>query len=114
MSSAGPLSYRAGLGEYQQQAEALFAALKSGDEAAEWRFKWMHPRFRGKSVTDVRAATLDVSDAQVVVAHNYGFETWADLTEFTKAVSHDGPAARFEAAVEAVISGDVVALRQML
>jgi hypothetical protein len=114
MTSADPLSYRAALEEYQQQAEALQAALKSGDEAAAWRFKWLHPRFRGKSVTDVRAATLDVADAQVVIVHEYGFETWADLAEFTDAVRREGPVARFEAAVETVVTGDTAALRSQL
>ena len=114
MNSTDPLPYRATLEQYQRQADPLFDAVKSGDEAAAWRFKWLHPRFRGKSVTDVRAATLDVTDAQVVVAHEYGFENWADLAQFTVAVSRDGPVERFEAAVEAVVSGDVVALRSML
>jgi ankyrin repeat protein len=112
MSSA--LSYRATLAEYQQQAEALFDALRSGDEAAAWRFKWEHPRFRGKSVNDVRAATLDLADAQLVVAHEYGFEKWTDVAEFADAVRRDGPVARFEPAVEAVVSGDIAALRSML
>ena len=114
MSSRAPLPCHAALEQYQQQAEALFDALRSGEEAAEWRFKWLHPLFRGKPVTDVRAATLDFAGAQVVVAHEYGFEGWADLVEFTDAISRDGPVARFETAVEAVISGDVAALRSML
>ncbi len=114
MNSADSLSYRATLEEYQGQAQGLFDAVKSDDEAAEWRFKWLHPRFRGRSVTDVRAATLDVTDAQVVVAHEYGFESWADLADFTDRVSRDGPVERFEAAVEAVVSGDVATLRSML
>jgi ankyrin repeat protein len=114
MSSADQLPYRAALEEYQHQAEALLAALKSADEAAAWRFKWLHPRFRGRPVTDVKAATLDIADAQVVVAQEYGFASWVDLAEFTEAVRRDGPVARFEAAVEAVVSGDVEALRSML
>src|SRR5262245_54737783 len=114
MSSSDDLPYRATLEQYQQQAEALFAALKSGDNAAAWRLKWRHPGFRGKSVTDVRAAMLDVPDAQLVVALEYGFETWADLAAFTTAVRGDGPVARIEAAVEAVVSGDAAALRSML
>src|SRR5713226_2387066 len=114
MSSASPLSYRATLDEYQQQAQALFEALRSGDEPAAWRFKWNHPSFRGKSVKDVRAATLDLEDAQVVVAQEYGFEKWADVAEFTDAVQRDGSVARFEAAVEAVVLGDLAALRSML
>jgi hypothetical protein len=45
MGSVHPLLYRATPEEYHQQAEALFDALKSGDEAAEWRFKWEAPTF---------------------------------------------------------------------
>ena len=67
------------LGDYQRQADALFDALKSGGEEARWRFTWEHPRFHGRSVTEVNAATLEVGDAQLVTAHRYGFETWADL-----------------------------------
>lgn len=114
MSRADPLAFRATLDEYLLQAESLLGALKSGDEAAAWRFKWMHPLFRDKSVADVRAATLDLADAQAVVAHEYGFESWADLAAFADAVRHHGPVARFETAVEAVISGDVTTLRSML
>jgi len=109
-----PLSYRATLAEYQQQAQELFDALQTGDEAAAWRFKWQHPRFRGKSVKEVKPATLELPDAQVVLAHDYGFETWADVAQFADAVQRDGPVARFEAAVEAVVSGDLPALRSIL
>jgi ankyrin repeat protein len=114
MSSGPFLPYRADLEQYEQQAQALFDALRSGDEAAEWRFKWEHPRFRGRSVADVRAAALELPDAQVVLAHEHGFETWADLEEFTAAVRGDSPASAFERAVEAVVSGDAPALRKML
>ena len=114
MSRADLLPYHAVLDDYQQQAEALLDALKTHQEAAEWRFKWMHPRFGDKSVTDVRAASLDIADAQLVVAQEYGFENWANLAEFTEAVSREGPVGRFEAAVEAVVSGDIATLRSLL
>jgi ankyrin repeat protein len=114
MSSAAPLSYRATLDEYQQQANALFEGLNRHDQAAEWRFKWEHPRFRGKSVEDVRAATLDFADAQQVVAREHGFEKWVDVAEFADAVRPGGPIAQFEAAVEAVVSGDIESFRSML
>src|SRR5256885_12865101 len=114
MSSAESLPFRASIEDFQKQADALFGALQSGDKAAEWRFKWMHPRFRGKSVADVRAATLGPSDAQAVIAPEYGFENWPDLVAFTDAIRQEGPITRFETAVEAVISGDVTRLRTML
>ena len=108
------LPFHARLDEYQRQAEALFGALKAGDEAAAWRFKWEHPRFRGKSVTEVRTAALDRADAQVVIAQEYCFDTWEELAEFSEAVRRDGPIRDFETAVEAVVSGDVAVLRSML
>ncbi len=114
MSSPDPLPYHATLEAYEHEANALLAALSSGDVAAAWRFKWMHPRFRGKVVSDVKATRLELDDARVVVAHDYGFENWNDLAEFTDAVRHDGPVDRFERAVEAVISGDVAALQSVL
>src|SRR5437763_12932623 len=106
MSNAGSLPFRADLKDYEREAETLFAALNSGDTAAAWRFKWLHPRFRGKSVDDVKAATLALNDAQAVVAGEYSFENWADLGAFTEAVKPDGPISQFEYGVEAVVSGD--------
>jgi ankyrin repeat protein len=114
MGIPNPLPYRAGLEEYARQAHELFDALRSGDDAAAWRFKWMHPRFRGKHVREVGGSTLDLADAQLVLALDYGFATWADLVEFADTVGRDGPVRRFEAAVEAVINGDLDALRSQL
>ena len=94
-------------------ADALFSALTSGGHEARWRFKWEHPRFRGKPVTDVDVATLDVADARTVVARQYAFESWTDLVEFTEMITRDDAIARFEAAVEAVISGNVAMLQSM-
>ncbi len=114
MSSADSLPYRATLEQYRRQAETLFAALTSGDESAAWRFKWEHPRFKGKAMSDVDPATLDLADAQTVIAREYSFDTWNDLAEFTRVVANEGPVARFEAAVEAVVAGDLGTLRVMI
>jgi hypothetical protein len=112
--SAHDLPFDAALEDSQRAAEALFQALRSGDEAAEWRFKWMHPRFRDRSVDDVRAAMLDLADAQTVVAREHEFDDWADLVAFTAAVQGDSSVARFEAAAEAVASGNLATLRSLL
>ena len=114
LSTTGSLSYHAPLEEYELQARALFDALQSGDLAAAWRFKWLHPRFRGQHVSAVRAATLDLADAELVVAQEYSFDTWADLARFTEAVRQNAQVERFESVVEAVISGDIDTLRSML
>ncbi len=108
------LPYHATADEYLAQAHELYDALRSGDNAAQWRFKWEHPRFRGKTVEDVREATLDLADAQLVIAQEYAFDDWEHLVAFTRAVAEDPRVARFEAAVEAVVDGDVATLRSML
>src|SRR2546427_5824370 len=113
MNSSESLPFNARLGEYQQQAQTLFERVKAHDKEAEWRFKWTHPDFRGKSVADVRAAALELSDAQAVVAREYSFEEWADLAAFAEAIRKNKVVSQFETAVEAVIAGDAAALRAM-
>ena len=109
-------AHRADIADFQRQAETLLSALKSGDDDAAWRFKWEHPRFGGKTIDEVNAATpdLDLDDARLVVAHQQSFETWADLVTFVDAVAKPGPVATFETAVEAVVSGDLATLQSIL
>jgi ankyrin repeat protein len=102
------------LEDYRQRAAALLAALQAGEDDAAWRFKWEHPSFRDRSVGDVRAATLDAGDAQLVVARESAFDTWADLVAFARAVVEDPQVIEFETAVEAVVAGDVATLQSML
>jgi ankyrin repeat protein len=100
--------------DYASEAETLFRELQSGSDGAAWCFKWDHPRFKGKDLAAVRATTLQLDDARLVIARTYSFDTWADLETYVDEVSRDGDVARFEAAVEAVVSGDADALRSML
>jgi len=108
--------FRVDIADFHRQAETLFAALSAGDSDAQWRVKWEHPRFGGKTVDEVIAATphLDLDDARLVVAQQQSFETWADLVAFVDAVVKLGPVATFETAVEAVVSGDLATLQSML
>lgn len=114
MSGIDPRQHRVPLGAYEREAQALLAGLEAGDDDAQWRVRWGHPRYRDRPVTEVAAATLDADDARAVVARENGFTTWADLVAFTHAVAADGPVARFEAAAEAVVSGDAATLRALL
>jgi ankyrin repeat protein len=112
--SPDPLSFRAPLGDYLRLAEQTLDALHAGDEAAAWRFKWVLPRFRGAGIAEVRAAKLGADDARLLVAREYFLEDWSALARFAPDAAGDGPVARFETAVEAVIAGDRAALEQML
>lgn len=108
------LPWRATIDDYEREAAELFAALQAGDEAAAWRFKWEHPRFKEQTVEDVRAATLTLDDARIVIAQEYSFNTWEELREFAGSVAADGPVARFEAAIDALVGGDLETLRSMI
>jgi ankyrin repeat protein len=102
------------LDDYQQQADALFAALNAGDDSAAWRFKCEHPRFKGQTVGAVRNATLDLDDARTVIAAEHSFDGWEQLADFVRAMHTDPDVQRFEAAVDAVVEGNAEALREHL
>lgn len=114
MSGPDPLPFTAPLAAYDAEARAVFDALRAGEDAVAWRFKWMHPRFRGRRVDEVRTAALDMDDARLLVALEHAFDDWASLARFTEAVTHDGPERRFEQAVDAVITRNATELRQMV
>jgi ankyrin repeat protein len=52
--------------------------------------------------------------AQLAVARTYGFETWTKFSRHLRAMSSDSPISRFEAAVDAIVDGDVPTLRVLL
>jgi ankyrin repeat protein len=115
MSDSPPgKSFLASLTDYQEQATRLLKELHAGSSAAQWQFKWQHHRFRGKPVAEVSKAQLALADAQEVVARENGFENWEQVEEFTEAVRHEQSVVRFEMAVEAIVSGDALALKSLL
>ncbi len=114
MSQRDQLPYYATVDVYDQEARKLQHALNRGEEDAAWRYKWVHPRFRGQSIADVRAAPLDLDDARQVIASEYAFHHWSDLAAFATQVHDNKEVERFEAAVEAVIAGDENGLRKLL
>jgi ankyrin repeat protein len=116
MTEPADLTWRASLAEYERQAASLHESLHAGDHDAAWRYKWVHPRFRGKILGEVLAAlpSLDLDDARTVIAHDYSFDTWAGLVAFTEAVERDPRTRQFEIMADAVVSGDIDRLRSAL
>ena len=119
-----PLLFNSSLDQYQQQAEALLQAWRAGEHEAIRCFNERHPRFldakipwlpKKMSATEIQSAPLDLADAQLTTARGYNFRDWPALTEYVTAVTRDdSPVHRFESAVEAVITGDVTALKTLL
>ncbi len=61
------------------QARDLLNALNQGNAEAVARAKEFHPRFVLVSDDEIRASKLSLSDAYLVVAREYGFESWPKL-----------------------------------
>ena len=114
----------AALEEYIAQARDVLAGWREGDPAFVQFVRERHPRFlrtdypwmpRPVSDEAARREPFDEEDARLAVARNYDFADWQRLEAHVRAVLDDGsPVRRFEAAVEAVISGDLASLETML
>lgn len=119
-----PLPFRSSLKAYEQQAAELLDAWRAGDRHAVQLIRGHHPRFLDeripwlpKKLSDaaVRATTLELADAQLATARWYSFQSWPRLAQWAEAVlQEESLVARFEAAVEAVITGDAATLQRLL
>jgi ankyrin repeat protein len=109
---------------YEAQAQELLRGHAAGERAAMDRFHENHPRFLDDKVNwlplpitddEIAAAGLGIDDARLALAREYGYRDWDALVALVREAAREGsPVRQFEYAVEAVISGDVDALRAML
>jgi len=61
------------------QAKDLRKAHAASELSAAQRLREFHPRFQGASDAAIFAASLSLSDAQLVIAREYGFPSWTRL-----------------------------------
>jgi len=120
---ARPLPFDAPLAAYQEQASGLLAAHAARDPRAIEILHRCHPRFldertpwKPKDLPEgtIADAALDLDDARLAVARGYDFADWTALAEWVAAVARGDEVFRFEAAVEAVVGGKLVALQRAL
>jgi len=78
-SPALPLPARPSLEQLRKQAKDLLRHYRAGDQAASSRIRARHPHPR-------RDPEFTLADAQLVIAREYGFESWAKLKHHVEAV----------------------------
>jgi ankyrin repeat protein len=110
--------------EYEDQAEALLAGWRAGDKEAVATARRCHPKFLDARIpwlqtpmsdAEAQATPFDIGDARLAVARWYEFRDWPALVAYVDAVTARGsPTQAFEAAAEAVITGDVGTLSEEL
>ena len=76
--SSKALPFRPNLDHYRKRAKQLVKAHKAGDLDAGRTLAEHHPRL-GPRAEDALAGDLSLSEAQLVVAREYGFESWPKL-----------------------------------
>lgn len=94
---ARPLAPCPNLEQYKKQAKDLLKDCASGDSHA---LSQRHPR---------------LADAQFFIAREHGFESWPKFVKQIRALqSGSSPESNFEAAADAIASGDIRTLRGLL
>lgn len=91
----------------KQQARELLRQCKAGSGEALARIRRQHPKFRDTSDEDL-SARLKLSDAQFVIAREYGFSSWAQLKQ---RISENTVAQLIDKAIRA---GDAAGVTQLL
>lgn len=111
------LPSRPSLAQLKRQANELHQLHRAGKPSAAARIIANHPRLKHETPGAVLGAKLALADAQLVIAREYGFDSWAALKRDVEAASRIAkykPHPRFDEAVAAVDAGDVDRLRTLL
>ena len=96
------------LDQYKKQAKDLLKAVRAEDPKAIQRIRQFHPQ--GSEVS-----RPSLCDAQLVLAREHSFESWPKFSGYVHELGQANSAcAEFERAADAVINGDVEALKEML
>ena len=139
-TDAIPLAPRPSLEQYRKQAKDLLQACRTGDPDAvrTWATDWLErlaklqsatSQFDRRQINDEvdhivedakRAALADPSTAtlsrtQLFVARLHGFESWPKFVKHLEERRVDASAvSRFEAAADAIVTGDIETLQRLL
>jgi hypothetical protein len=119
-----PLPPRPSIERYRKLAKELVKASKSG-AVGEWAEQWIRELGRltpiegtDQSINNVEKFALRekciLSRAQFVIARSHGFESWPKFSKHLEDLTKKSAVSRFEAAADAIVGGDVAALRRLL
>src|SRR5260370_26748162 len=106
------LPSRPNLEQLKNQAKDLLKSCRSRDAAATERFREHHPNWVGRSIREIQSAPLSLSDAQLVIARDYGFPAWTGLKASVQTlISQSDP---MQALKTAILAGDTAGVARTL
>jgi hypothetical protein len=132
-TEAIPLPPRPDIEQYKKRAKALVDAVESGDPSAirGWAEDWLeslskHVREEGfherwvnheaeRLVKEVGERQIHLlAESQLYIAHIHGFDSWPKFSRYLADIAHRSPVSNFEAAVDAIVTGDITRLRALI
>jgi hypothetical protein len=72
------------LAQLKYQAKDLRKAIAARDRAAAQRAREFHPQFHKKTDAEIFAGPVRLSDAQTIIAREYGFRSWVALKRYVE------------------------------
>jgi ankyrin repeat protein len=135
MSDALPLPPRPDLEQYKKLARDLQTACRSGDPQAihQWATDWLErlarTRLQGRASdpheierrwnrlkeTTAHVAQCTLAGAQFFIAREHGFTSWPKFSRHVREIARtNSPVSTFEAAVDAIVSGNAAVLKNLL
>lgn len=87
MSSTRNIPENPNLERDKKEAKLLKKALQTGERKAAQRVIDSHPAFQKKSIDSVLSTKLNLRDLQLVIAREYGFDSWFAWKEYVESVS---------------------------
>ncbi len=134
-----PLPPRPNLEQYKKLAKDLVKACKSEDADAveDWIEKWVRSVYKlaalkeneqgilhrvrqleqiaRKHLSESRGRGCALTGAQFVLARAHGFQSWPRFARHLEELAHhNSGVARYEAAADAIVSGDIARVKQLL
>jgi len=109
------LPLRPSLEQLRKQAKRLLRAQQAVDAEALARIRESHPRWKNLLEEQIAALPFALTDAQLVIASEYGFASWARLQAHVKTLEAANSSAEAVAALrDAAGKGDVARLTALL
>ena len=107
------------LEQLKKQAKSLLKRQQAADSEALTRIRENHPRWKSlsqkKEKEHVAASPFALADAQLVIAHEYGFESWSKLQSHVKTLETASSTAEALASLrDAAGKGDLARLNALL
>jgi ankyrin repeat protein len=134
MSDAVPLPPRPSLEQYKKLAKDFHSVCQSGDPGAvrKWSERWVEDIARRQGIAilrrdiDRRAKRMEqrwrafektcrLADAQFFLAREHGFASWPKFARHVAGLAGaNSPVSNFEAAADAIVTGDAAAVQKLL